>query len=311
MAEGGDVLPPLPPGDEDWEEPQYNQQQNVPAGGQLGPQPWQFPPWWAPFGQPPQRAPQPQPHKTNLVAFWTHKPRVWFTQTESAFNRCLVTEERMKFDLVMAQLSEDTLNHVESVVEAPELLERPYHALKTRLLEVYQPDTWEQVAKVLHWRELGDQRPSQLMDQLLATLPPGETPGLLFKGIFLDRMPTDLRAHVQGAAEQQSCRQLAVACDAVWLARVKRPAKVAAVTDQVEGVAEQVAAMHVQPTKGGAAAGRGKDRGRGRGSNRGRGSGRPRGKLPGFTCWRHVQFGSQAWQCEEPSLCSFQQQQEN
>lgn len=298
MSNAGDV--PLPPGDDDWDEPAQQQRQR------------QIPPWWPPYVQPQQQAPLPQPHKVRLAPFWTHNPRVWFTQAESAFNTCFVMEERMKFDLVVAQLQEETLQHVQSIVEAPEMLERPYQVLKLRLLEAYQPDKWELVSRILHFREMGDQKPSQLMDQMLAILPRGEEPGLLFKGIFLDRMPADLRAHVQGAADQQDCRQLAAACDVVWLARSKKSSKVAVVSpDPVEEAVEHVAALGIQPSKRGGGSGSGRSRSRGKSGRggRGRGEGRQRGKIPGFTCWRHVQYGDQAYHCEDPSLCSFQQQE--
>ena len=296
----------VPPGDDEFVQPPPQQQQHGHQQQQPGQQYWnqqQYQPWWPPQ----QMAPAPLPHRVHLTAFWTHNPRVWFTQAESAFNTCFVVQERMKFDLVVKHLAEATLEHVQSIVEAPELLPRPYHALKQRLLEVYQLDTWEQVYRVLHFRELGDQKPSQLMDQMLASLPRGEVPGLLFKGIFLDRMPEDLRVHVQGAAEQQDCRQLAAACDTKWLARNKKKGKVSmVVTEPVDELADHVAAMSVQTGKRGGAAGRGKDRGRGK--PRGGGRGQTKGKLPGYTCWRHVQYGDQAFKCESPDLCSFQEQ---
>ena len=47
-----------------------------------------------------------------------------------------------------------------------------------------------------HW-ELGDLKP-ELMDAMLALLPVGEQPGLLFKGLWLERMLEDVRSHVQG-----------------------------------------------------------------------------------------------------------------
>jgi len=132
-----------PPGDEDFVPPQQQpgpqQQQPGPQYQQYQPgpqyqqyQPYQqFQPWWPPYVQPQQqRAPMPQPHRADLTAFWTHNPRVWFTQAESAFNTCFVVDERMKFDLVVKQLAEATLEHVQSIVEAPELLERPYQAKK-------------------------------------------------------------------------------------------------------------------------------------------------------------------------------------
>ncbi len=51
---------------------------------------------------------------------------------------------------------------------------QPYQALKQRLLKVFQPDQWEAVHSLLHYRELGDLKPSQLMDAMLAALPAGE-----------------------------------------------------------------------------------------------------------------------------------------
>ena len=310
-----------PPGDEEWAQtpPRANAGDQRPlAGGQqqflrMPPQQqqWQAPPNWRPYVPPQQYVqPQPQPHKVRLPPFWSHNPRVWFTQAESAFNTCHVGEERLKFDLVVACLGEETLTQVQSVVEIPEQLAHPYQVLKARLLEVYQPDMWEQASRILHFRELGDTKPSQLMDQMLALHPRDEQPGTLFKAVFLDRMPADIRAHVQGLAARQGCRELAAACDVVWHARTSkgRPGTTAAVAEaQEEELVEHVAAMHVQPGKPKGAAGRGKDRGggRGRGGGKGRGGGRPKGKVQGYTCWKHVQYGDQAWECVDPTICTF------
>ncbi len=67
------------------------------------------------------------------------------------------------------------------------------------------------VHMLLHYRELSDLKPSQLIDAMLALLPAGEPPGWLFKGLWLERMPEVVRSHVQGAARFQDCRQLAAA----------------------------------------------------------------------------------------------------
>ena len=292
-----------PPGDDGWARtpPRANSgDQRMPQWGQ---QQWNAPPLWGP-----NAFSQPQPHKVRLPPFWSHNPRVWFTQAESAFNTCHVREERMMFDLVVACLGEETLMQVQSVVEVPEQLARPYHVLKTRLLEVYQPDVWEQASRILHFRELGDMKPSQLMDQMLALHPRDEQPGTLFKAVFLDRMPADLRAHVQGFAAQQGCRELAAACDVVWHARNTkgRPGLAAVVAKAPEEeLVEHVAAMHVQSDKPRGAAVR-KDRGgKSRGGGKGRGGGRPRGRVQGYMCWKHVQYGNQAWECVDPGICSF------
>ena len=162
--------------------------------------------------------PQPQPHKVKLPPLWTLKPRLWFSHAEAVFSMFYVAEERTRFNLVLPCLSEEILTRVAAVVESPDQLVQPYQALKQRLLEVFQPDQWEAVHSLLDYRELGDLKPSQFMAAMLAALPTGEQPGLLFKGLWLERMPEVVLSHVQGAARLQDCKQLAPSADVVWLA---------------------------------------------------------------------------------------------
>ena len=293
MDIGGDGVGGIvPPGDEDY----------------IQLQPPQIPPGWV--------APQPQPHKVKLPPFWTQKPRIWFSHAEAVFSTFNVTEERTRFNLVLPCLSEEILTRVAAVVEAPEQLQLPYHALKQRLLEVYQPDRWESVHSLLHHRELGDLKPSQLMDAMLALLPAGEQPGLLFKGLWLERMPEVVRSHVQGAARLMDCRQLAAAADVVWLAS-NRPTgglmPTAAVAPQpVHELADEVAALRLE--KSGSSSGwRGGGRGRffkKRGGQRGgQRSGQQRNSR--YKCYRHAKFGQEAYSCEDPDRCSFGFQQQS
>ena len=74
----------------------------------------------------------------------------------------------MKFNLVLPALSEETLDRVKAIVERPEHLEGPYECLREHLQEVYEPDDLECTARLCHMRELGDMKPSQLMDSMLA-----------------------------------------------------------------------------------------------------------------------------------------------
>ena len=41
-----------------------------------------------------------------------------------------------------------------------------------------------------------DQHPSELMDKILILLPEDEKPGFFFRGLFMDRLPADIRAHL-------------------------------------------------------------------------------------------------------------------
>ena len=170
--------------------------------------------------------PQPQPHRVKLGPLWTQKVRTWFTLAESSFHTAYMVDSRMKFNLVLAALSEETLDCVKALVEMP---------------EVYEPDVWAQASRILHMWELGDMQPTLLMDKMLALLPNGKQPGILFKSVFLARLPRDMRDHVQARAPELECRNLVAMADNIWRARVARkPSALAAVTlveDTEEGEA--------------------------------------------------------------------------
>ena len=52
------------------------------------------------------------------------------------------------------------------------------------------------MTKVIHHPALGDQRPTAMMDYMLALLPEDEVPGSLFLGLFLERLPVEMRDHL-------------------------------------------------------------------------------------------------------------------
>jgi len=135
---------------------------------------------------------------------------------------------------------------------------------------------------------------------MLAMLPQEEQPGLLFKSIFLDCLPTNVRVHVQGSARQQECRELAVAADVVWQAKIpQKKDNVAAIfPNQVEEVTEAVAAVQLNSAKHERS--RGTHGGQRRGeAGQGHGAGWPGGQQSGQKsvnlCYRHAKFGNSAW----------------
>ena len=192
----------------------------------------------------------------------------------------------MKFNLVLAALSEEALDCFKALVEMPKQLADPYQAIRLRLIEVYEPDVWAQASRILHMRELGDMQPTQLMDNMLSLLPNGEQPGILFKSVFLARLPGDMRDHVQARAAELECRDLAALADNIWRARVARkPSAVAAVTsveDTEEGEAAVAAiSANQQPKK------------------------HAKGNNFRQICWKHAKYGEKANSCVDTNICSW------
>jgi len=249
-------------------------------------------------------APPVKPPKVELSPFWQHKPGEWFNLSESTFNRFGVFNNRHRYDLVLPALGDAVVERLSGTMAAAGVSDNPYQVLKDRLMELFTPDAFDQGYRLLHSPELGDRRPSDMMDWMLATLPPGEQEGVLVKCIFLTRLPDDIRSLVQTQAKAMECRPLAAFADQLWIARNSRKSAkpVMAVAEQQEVWAERmgkleglVAALSAaKPAKkkwnkkgnsgGTAASGAGKKE---------------------YLCRRHAGFGERAFRCDDPEYCSW------
>ena len=124
-----------------------------------------------------------------------------------------------------------------------------------RLLDLFTPKPLDQCQKIINGGDLGDRRPSQLMEDMLALLPPGEPEGMLFKTHFINRLPVTIRDHVVTAGFTLTSREMAAVADNLWFARNSRQSDskhhplVAAVQEDVEEIEEAVAALNVQPKR--------------------------------------------------------------
>jgi len=349
MAANGDGQNiPLPPGDDDFEEDEAGgQHENAvppppPAGANQQPPfhhqqpPFQFnpfapnyiPPWFNPFGQwhmphpnfqhagaanvgaghqQQQHQQTPQPHKVKLASFWPNKPKVWFTTAEAEFDTYYVQDSRARFNLVLKALPDEAMERSAAIVENPEQYQDPYGALKARLLEAYQMDPWEASSRLLHFRELGEMKPSQMMDGMLALYHPDH----LFKAVFLGRLPSDMRDHVQREASKLGCRELAAYADTIWQSRNATRANVLAALplppspDPVtEDLSEAVAAVKISGGKKPFSKAGKKWSGPKRQPPR-QGGPKESDKKGGSVCWRHLKYREKAWGCEDPACYLF------
>ena len=159
---------------------------------------------------------------------------------------------------------------------------------------LFTPKPLDLCQKIIHGGELGDRRPFQLMETMLALLPPGEPDGLLFKTHFINRLPLDIRDHVVAGGFSLSSREMAAVADNLWFARNSRqgghrhhPAA-AVVQEDEEELEEAVAALNVQPKRP-----------------------QPKKKAPkgnkgkGAICYVHKKYGADAWKCADPTTCTW------
>ena len=138
---------------------------------------------------------QNNPSQNNAVAlrlptFWAHQPRVWFAQAEAQFTLRDITVDITKYFYLIAALPEDVatraLDYIESMAHSNST--EKYKGLKARLLGTFSPSDYERAGMLINGPDLGDDKPSALMNKMLALVGDHE-PCLLFKRLFLQHLP--------------------------------------------------------------------------------------------------------------------------
>lgn len=151
-----------------------------------------------------------------LPTFWPANAAVWFVQAEAQFATRGITADETKYYHVVAALDQDTATRVLDLIQAPPASNK-YQALKERLQQTFMLTEAQRAAALLNLPGLGDEKPSCLMDKMLALLG-GHSPCFLFRELFLRQMPSDIRSHLIHSNITDS-RELAKAADNLWLAR--------------------------------------------------------------------------------------------
>ena len=231
-----------------------------------------------------------------LPPFWEPNPRVWFVQCEAAFRHAAVTREITKFDHILTALPTSVVNSIIDLVD--EVDEHPddcYTLLKERLMGKYSLSKWSRCAAIVDHDQLGDRRPSALMDDMLAMHPEGEKTNSLFLYIFLRKLPAEMMDQLV-VKDYSSPRELASAADKLWDSRRSRGRPVCAIPEVAIVAAMTSASRSPSPSS------RRPTQNRTAGGGGGR---RQRASTPGPSgfCRLHAKWGEDARQCFPP--CSW------
>ena len=151
-----------------------------------------------------------------LPTFWTSQPEVWFAQAEAQFSLRHITADDTKYYYVLAALDQTTATRLLDLISQPPT-DNKYQTLKDRLVDTFGLSKRERASRLLHFRPLGDSKPSTMMDEMLALLG-DHPPCLLFEQLLLERLPEDIRIQLVDL-KIDDCRQLAKHADALWLSR--------------------------------------------------------------------------------------------
>ena len=173
-----------------------------------------------------------------LPEFWSKEPALWFVTAEGQFATKGITAEDTKRAHVVAALPVEVASRVKDELLTPDTA-APYSSLKKRLLGTFTMNSYQRVCAIMDMPPRPNDRPTALLDAMLAYLPEGvsrDDPNWLFRGLFLRRLPSEIRAHLMDS-EDEPVRALAERGDKLWSGM---PAASAAAAVGVFAVDEEV-----------------------------------------------------------------------
>lgn len=170
--------------------------------------------------------------ETNAVAlklptFWETQPTVWFLQAEAQFHIRKIKDDTTKYYYVVSALDQHTSSRILDVLQNPPTANK-YASLKTRLLTTFSISRRDRASRLLHLEELGDRRPSELMDEMLFLLNDHEF-CMLAEQIFLERLPDNIRLQLVNDNFTDP-RAVARKADSLWLVNSQMPSPINKVT---------------------------------------------------------------------------------
>jgi hypothetical protein len=104
--------------------------------------------------------------------FWPHDPNTWFPKIVSKFRICNIRQSPTKYDHLLSALPTDICSSInDSLAEIDENADDGYEQLKELLMTRYTMDRWARAFELHKFPEIGDMKPSEMMQQMKALLP--------------------------------------------------------------------------------------------------------------------------------------------
>ena len=152
-----------------------------------------------------------------LPPFWPEDPETWIEQVEAQFHIRNITADNTKFYYVVAALDPPTARRLRDTIKsAPE--GSRYTTLRTRITDTFALTESERANQILNMRGLGDRKPSEIMDEMLA-LADGHAPCFLFKQLFINLLPEALQVQL-ATVDFSNPRKVSLEADKLWGAKV-------------------------------------------------------------------------------------------
>lgn len=221
-----------------------------------------------------------------LPIFWPESADVWFLQAEAQFETKSITASKTKYQYCVAALSKDDAKQILDVLRAPG--PNPYETLKRRLTQLHELNPFQRYEAFMSLTLAPDQKPSHLMNRMLALVPADYKVDFLFRGFFLSQLPSNIRSHLFNA-DFSDPRSLSEKADELWQLNSNHAVSALDVHQETE-------AVNALQRKDSRAVPRSRP-------SRQSSSQSPSSSSSAGRCFYHLRFGKKAHKCEAP--CSW------
>jgi hypothetical protein len=135
--------------------------------------------------------------KTTRTSTWATWHSEFPTSGPMWFRKIKIRQSSTKYDHLLSALPTDICSSInDSLAEIEENAADAYEQLKALLMSRYTMDRWARAFELHKFPEIGDMKPSVMMRQMKALLPPDSNAGTYFMAAFLLRLPADMIDHI-------------------------------------------------------------------------------------------------------------------
>jgi hypothetical protein len=228
-----------------------------------------------------------RPAAVKLPEFWADDVALWFRQCEAIFTSNEIDDEKQMFNAIVGRLPPSVAVSCRSLLmEIDPSVQTPYTMLKRHLNKCFGRTDWQLAFAIMDAPSLGDRRPSQMLQDMRALMPKGETEGRLFLAHFVRRLPPKV-SDLLLATDVVDADQMAAAADRMVQIPEHKPPPIAALAEVPTGRGAGSAAVADRRTR----------------SPSRSPSNRKRPQTPGSRtkhCWYHAKYGKDATRCQAP-----------
>lgn len=124
--------------------------------------------------------------------FWKAEPKLWFIQLESQFELTGITADTTKYNHVVSAIDTSILTQIADFVSSPPATDK-YPGIKNRLITIFSESSEKRLRKLLSEITLGDQKPSQLLNEM-SRLGGTAVPHDMLKTLWMQHLPTQIQS---------------------------------------------------------------------------------------------------------------------